>query len=86
MAKLCYDSSGSRRQFGDVDLSDNSGMDRDQLREYAHSLVDELSQRQLEAVVGVLQCITGRDESDGIPETAAGEGIPPGEIFGKFFS
>ena len=67
-------------------MRDNSRMDRDELKEYAHSLINELSQRQLEAVVGILQCITGRDESETIEETAAGEGLPPGDIFNRFFS
>ena len=67
-------------------MSDNNRMDRDELREYAHSLVNELTTRQLEAVVGILQCITGRDESDAIPDAASGEGLPPAELFNKFFS
>ncbi len=67
-------------------MSDNSPMDSDELRQYAHSLVNELSTRQLEAVVGILQCITGRDESDNVPEAASGEGMPPADLFNKFFS
>jgi hypothetical protein len=63
-----------------------NGMDREELREYAHSILNELSQRQLEAVVGILQCITGRDESDNIAEVASGEGLPPADLFNKFFS
>jgi hypothetical protein len=75
-------SESARRQ----NLSDNNGMERDELKEYAHSLVNELTTRQLEAVVGILQVITGRDESDTIPEAAGGEGLPPEDLFNKFFS
>ena len=49
-------------------------------------MVDQLSNRQLEAVVGLLRCFTGYDESESVPEVDAGEGIPPANIFGKFFS
>jgi hypothetical protein len=61
-------------------------MDRKQLKETAHSMIDQLSNRQLEAVVAMLGCFTGYDESEAVPEADAGEGIPPANIFGKFFS
>jgi hypothetical protein len=67
-------------------LRDNTRMDRNELRESAYALIDQLSTRQLEAVIGILRCLTGGDESDSIPESAAGEGLPPGDIFNKFFS
>jgi hypothetical protein len=63
-----------------------NGMERDELKEYAQSLLNELSTRELEAVVGILQCMTGRDESDTLQETASGEGLPPADLFNKFFS
>lgn len=49
-------------------------------------MVDQLSNRQLEAVVGILRCFTGYDESESVPEADSGDGIPPANIFGKFFS
>ncbi|HYP09203.1 MAG TPA: hypothetical protein VER03_23470 [Bryobacteraceae bacterium] len=61
-------------------------MDRDALKETATSLINELNTRELEAVVGILRCLAGRDESDSIPEAASGEGLPPEDLFGKFFS
>ena len=61
-------------------------MDRKQLKETAHSMIDQLSNRQLEAIVGILGCFTGYDESESVPEADGGEGIPPANIFGKFFS
>jgi hypothetical protein len=61
-------------------------MDRKELKEQAHSMVEELSNRQLEAVVGLLRCFTGYDESESVPEADAGEGLPPSNILGKFFS
>ncbi len=48
-------------------------------------MLDQLSNRQLEAVVGILRCFTGYDESESVPEQDAGEGLPPANIFGKFF-
>jgi len=56
------------------------------MKETAHSMVDQLSNRQLEAVVGILRCFTGYDESESVPEADSGDGIPPANIFGKFFS
>ena len=67
-------------------MRDNTRMDRNELNESAYALIDQLSTRQLEAVIGILRCLTGGDESDSIPEAAAGEGLPPGDIFNKFFS
>ena len=61
-------------------------MDRDELKDTAYSLINQLSTRQLEAVIGVLRCLAGGDESDSIPEAASGEGLPPEDLFGKFFS
>ena len=34
----------------------------------------------------MLRCFTGYDESESVPEADAGEGLPPANIFGKFFS
>ena len=61
-------------------------MDRNALREAAHSHIDQLSTRQLEAVLAVLRCINGVDETESIAETASGEGLPPEDLFNKFFS
>jgi hypothetical protein len=66
-------------------IGDNKRMDRKELKESAHSMLDQLSNRQLEAVVGILRCFTGYDESESVPEQDAGEGLPPANIFGKFF-
>jgi hypothetical protein len=67
-------------------IGDNNRMDRDALKESAKSMIDQLSNRQLEAVVGLLRCFTGYDETESLPEADAGEGLPPANIFGKFFS
>jgi hypothetical protein len=67
-------------------MRDNTRMDRNELNESAYALIGQLSTRQLEAVIGILRCLTGGDESDSIPEAAGGEGLPPGDIFNKFFS
>lgn len=67
-------------------MGDNSRMDRKELKQQAHDLVDQLGTRQLEAVIGVLRCLAGVDEADFAPEVDSGEGIPPADIFGKFFS
>ena len=61
-------------------------MDRAQMKEQAHGMLDQLSNRQLEAVLGLLRCFTGYDESEDIPTTDEGEGLPPANILGKFFS
>ncbi len=61
-------------------------MDRANLKEQAHSMIDQLSNRQLEAVLGVLRCFTGYEESEGVPTVDEGEGLPPANILGKFFS
>jgi hypothetical protein len=61
-------------------------MDRNELQESAYSLINQLSTRQLEAVLGILRCLTGGDESDDIPESASGEGLPPEDLISKFFS
>ena len=61
-------------------------MDRNELKESAHALVDQMSNRQLEAVLGILRCLAGQDESDVLAESASGEGLPPDDIFNKFFS
>ena len=66
-------------------IGDNNCMDRKELKESAHSMLDQLSNRQLEAVDGILRCFTGYDESESVPEQDAGEGLPPANIFGKFF-
>jgi hypothetical protein len=61
-------------------------MDRAEMKQQAHEMLDQLSNRQLEAVLGVLRCFTGYDEADAIPTADEGEGLPPANIFGKFFS
>jgi hypothetical protein len=61
-------------------------MDRAQMKEQAHGMLDQLSNRQLEAVLGLLRCFTGYDESEDVPIADEGEGLPPANIFGKFFS
>ena len=61
-------------------------MDRAAMKEQAHGMLDQLSNRQLEAVLGVLRCFTGYDESEDVPTADEGEGLPPANIFGKFFS
>ena len=60
-------------------IGDNKRMDRKELKESAHSMVDQLSNRQLEAVVGILRCFTGYDESDSVPEAGRGRRSASGQ-------
>ena len=67
-------------------IRDNSRMDRAEMRQQAHEMVDQLSDRQLAAVLGMLQCFVGYEETEAVAAIDEGEGLPPGNIFGKFFS
>jgi hypothetical protein len=47
------------------------------MKEQAHGMLDQLSNRQLEAVLGLLRCFTGYDESEDVPVAMRVRACPP---------